>query len=112
DHHEAEMPLPPLRVAEPELIGKGRGEDRVSELLLLAAGLARGIAIQLALRAVRPPALLRRELEPLAHVRHFRAPARVELRLAFPAVQAFDERFHLQELLLGVELAALAAAAD
>ncbi len=87
---------------ELELIGEARGQDRIGELLFLAAGFAARIRIVLLLCMVALEAFGDGELEPVAHVRHLAPPALIEIELALTAAQTLDHTLHLDELRLGV----------
>ncbi|WSX86199.1 hypothetical protein OG799_04260 [Micromonospora sp. NBC_00898] len=76
---------------ETELVGQGRGQDGVGELLFLPSGLAAGVGVGLVFGVVVSPALGGCEGEPVADVGDASGPSAVGLCLAFPAAEALDE---------------------
>ena len=85
-----------------ELVGQRRGEDRVGELLLLAAGLAAGVGVVLVFGVVLAVPLGGGEDEPVPHVGDAPGPLPVRLGLPLAAPEPLDDPVDLQELLLGV----------
>ena len=85
DDDEAERARARRAPLQPELVGQAGGQDRVRQLLFLAARLAAGIGVVLVLAAIFAPALAGGEDEPLADIGDLGRPAAVGLGRAFTA---------------------------
>ena len=88
----------PAGGVEPELVGERGSEDRVGELLLLAARLAVGVGVGLVLLVGLAPALGRVEDEPVAHVGDAQRPLPVVLGHPLATLEPRDEGPDLLEL--------------